>query len=318
MSQLTLSQVRVVDPVLTQVAQGIKQNEFVGGALFPTVPVGMRAGKIITFGKEDFMLYSTARAPGGKTGRVQFGYSGSSFALVDYSLEGGLPIEVLQEGLAGNNGWTIDQASMAIRKVLNIMGLRLEYAQAQLARTAGNYQAANKTTLSGTAQWSDFTTGVSDPIANIETGKEAIRAAIGKRPNTMVMGAAVHAKLKQHPKVIDRMKYTGRDIATPELYASLFDIPNVKIGEAIYSNDAGTAFTDVWGKDVVMAYTETGSVGDMGAPSYGYTYMLGGYPIVEEAYLDRNTKTWYFPTTRAEAPVIAGAIGGYLITNAVA
>lgn len=318
MAQLTGAQARIVDPVLTQIAQGFKQSGFVGSALFPTVPVGMRAGKIITFGREDFMLYSTARAPGEKTGRVQFGYAGGNFALVDYSLEGGLPIEIQQEAQAGNNGFSIDAAAMTIMKTQAAMALRLEKAQADLATTAGNYQAANKVTLSGTSQWSDFTNGVSDPIAAIETGKEAIRAAVGKRGNTVVMGAAVASKVRQHPKIVDRIKYTGRDVATPELLANLFGVDRVLVGDAIYSNDAGTAFTDVWGKFCVVAYTETASVPDMGAPSFGYTYNLGGYPIVEQPYFDRNSKSWYFPVTRAEAPVIAGANAGYLISAAVA
>ena len=222
MSQLTLSQARVVDPVLTSIAQGYKQSAFVGGALFPQVPVSLRAGNVITFGREDFMLYNTARAPGEATRRVQFGYSGNPFALVDYSLEGALPIENLQEGLAGSNGWSIDGAALAIAKTLDIMALRLEYAQAVLATTAANYAAGNKNVgLTGTSLWSDFT-GTSDPIANVETGKEAIRSATGKRPNTIVMGPSVASKLRQHPKVVDRIKYTGRDVATNELLAMLF------------------------------------------------------------------------------------------------
>ncbi len=317
MSLLSNSQARIVDPVLTAVAQGFKQAGLIGAALFPTVPVGLRAGKIVTFGREDFMLYATARAPGEKTGRVSFGYSSGSFALVDYSLEGSLPIEVMQESQGGANGWTIDGAAMAIRKVQSIMALRLEKAQADIARNAASYQAANKVTLSGTSQWSDFT-GTSDPIANVETGKEAIRAATGKRPNTLCMGALAASKLRQHPKILERTKYTGRDVATEELLAALFGVDRVLVGDAIYSNDAGTAFTDVWGKDVVLAYTETAGVADMGAPSYGYTYNLGGYPIVEQPYFDRNSKTWYFPCTAAEAPVMAAANAGYLITNAVA
>lgn len=318
MSQLNLSQVRVVDPVLTSIAQGYKQSDMVGGALFPQVPVAQRAGNIITFGKEDFMLYATGRAPGENTRRVQFGYTGSPFSLVDYSLEGLAPIEVIQEGLADANGWMINHMTLAANKVQAIMALRLEYQQATLARTAASYQAANKITLSGTSQWSDQTSGISSPVAAIETGKEAVRAATGKRANTVVMGAAVFKSLKTHPLIVDRVKYTGRDIATPELLASLFDVDRVLVGDAIYSNDAGTAFTDVWGKDVVVAYTNTASVAEMGAPSYGYTYNLGGYPIVEQPYMDRNAKSWIVPVTRSEAPVIAAVNAGYLITNAVA
>jgi hypothetical protein len=40
--------------------------------------------------------------------------------------------------------------------------------------------------------------------------------------------------------------------------------------------------------------------------------------LAEEAYYDRNTKSWVFPVTRAEAPVLASASAGYLITGAVA
>lgn len=313
-AQMTPSGARVVDPVLSTIAQGYQNSEMIASALFPSVTVPVRGGKIITFGKEDFMLYGTQRAPGENTKRVQFGYGSGNYALVDYGLEGQVAIEVIQEGAAGPG---IDHAAMAIRKVSNIMALRLEKQAADLARTAASYAAANKITKSGTAQWSDLASGVSDPIADIETAKDAVRAATGKRPNTVVMGAQVMAKLRQHPKIIDRIKYTGRDIATAELLAALFGVQRVLVGDAIYSNDAGTAFTDVWGKDVVVAYTELGSVADMGAPSYGYTYQLDGYPLVEEAYYDRNTKSWVFPVTRAEAPVLASASAGYLITGAV-
>ncbi len=313
MPQMTPGAARVVDPVLSTIAQGYKNSELIAGALFPQVPVGLRGGNIITFGKEAFMLYGSQRAPGENTKRIKLGYAGGTYALVDYSLEGQVPIEVMQEG---QNGPGIDHAAMAINGVSNIMALRLEKQAADLARTAASYAAGNKVTLSGTAQWSDFT-GTSQPIQVIETAKEAVRAAVGKRPNTVVMGAAVMAKLRQHPIVVDRMKYTGRDVATEEILAALFGVQRVLVGDAIYASDAGV-FADVWGKDVIVAYTELGSVADMGAPSYGYTYNLNGYPMVEEAYYDRNTKSWVFPVTRAEAPVLASAAAGYLITNAVA
>ena len=314
MSQMTPAGARVIDPVLSTIAQGYTNAEMVASALFPSVRVPTRGGKIITFGKEDFMLYGSQRAPGENTKRVQFGYSSGNFALVDYGLEGQVPVEIMQEGMAVPG---IDHGAMAVRKVSGIMALRLEKQAADIARTAGSYASSNKVTLTSTAQWSDFS-GTSNPINNIETAKDAVRAATGKRANTVVMGAAVMSKLRQHPVVVDRMKYTGRDVATAEILAALFGVQRVLVGDAIYSNDAGTAFTDVWGKDVVVAYTELGSVADMGAPSYGYTYTLDGYPMAEEPYYDRNTKSWVYPVTRAEAPVLASASAGYLITNAVA
>jgi hypothetical protein len=315
MAQLTVNASRVFDPVLSTVAQGYQNNMMVASALFPEVRTKTRAGKIITFGREDFMLYTNSqRAPGENTKRVQFGYTAGNFALVDYGLEGQAPIEIVQEAEAGPG---IDVAAMTINKVSKIMELRLEKQSADIARNPALYPASNKITLSGTAQFSDLGT-VSDPVAVIENGKEAIRAATGLYPNTMVAGAQVLRWLRQNPKIIDRMKYTGRDIATTEILASLFGIDRVIIGGGVYVNDTGTTQTDVWGKDIVLAYTEIGSVADMGAPSYGYTYTLDGYPLAEEPYYDRNTKSWVFPVTRAEAPVLASPIAGYLITNAVA
>lgn len=317
MPQMNPSQARIINPVLTNIAQGYKQLDLVGGSLFPTVQVGLRAGNVITFGREDFMLYATQRAPGENTKRVAFGYAGNPFALLDYSLEGQLPIEIQQEAGATENGFSIDMATLTINKVQAIMALRLEKAQADLARNASNYGGSNKVTLSGTSQWSDYS-GTSNPITVIETAKEAIRSQTGKRPNVAVMGPAVLAKLRAHPVIVDRMKYTGRDVATTEILASLFGVDRVVVGEGIFSNDAGTAFTDVWGKDVVLAYTETSGIANMGTPTFGYTYQLNGYPVVEQPYYERSSKSWIFPVTRVEAPVIAGASAGYLITNAVA
>lgn len=313
MQQQTPAQARVIDPILTSVARGYKNAEFVGELLFPAVPVGQRGGKIITFGKEDFQLYATGRAPGANTKRVQYGYSGAPFALEQHALEGTVPFELMQDANAVPG---IDLGSGAIRKTQNIIGLRNEKAQADLATTAASYAAANKTTLVGTAQWSDYT-GVSQPVKDVETAKEAVRAKTGKRANTVVMGAAVWAALRNHPVIIDRIKYTGRDSATVDLIKQLFGVERVAVGDAIYANAAG-AFTDVWGKFVVVAYTNTASVADLGEPSYGYTYRLGGYPVVEVPYQDRNAKSWIYPVTDEVSPVMAGAEAGYLISAAIA
>ena len=314
MPQMTPATARVIDPILTNVARGYRNDALIGMNLFPSVSVVPRGGKIVRFGKEAFMTYNSGRAPGAATKRIQIGYSSGSYALESFSLEGLVPYELMQEAAAVPH---IDLGSGAVRTVQDIIALRLEQAQAALATNAATYAVANKTTLSGTSQWSDFTSGVSDPVKDIEAAKEAIRAAVGKRPNTVVMGAVVASKLRQHPKIIDRIKYTGRDVPTPELLAQLFGVRQVLVGDAVQATDAG-AFSDVWGKFVVVAYTEMGSLADLGRPSYGYTYRLGGYPIVEQPYQDRNAKSWIYPVTDEVAPVIAGADAGYLISAAVA
>ena len=317
MPQISLAQARVINPVLTSIAQGIQQNDLVGQYLFPQVPVPLRAGNIITFGREDFMQYSgLVRAPGGATKRVQFGYANGTYGLLDYSLEGSLPIETLQESIASANGFSIDGAALAIRKVSSIMALRLEIQQAQLATTLSNYPAGNRVTLSGTSQWNDYS-GVSDPAAVVETAKEAVRAATGKRPNTMVLGPVTFARLRQHPRVRDQFKYVSRDSITVGMLREFFGVDNVYVGDAVQATDAGV-LSDVWGRHAILAYTERSALASYGTPTFGYTYNLDGYPLAEDAYYDRQHKSWFFPVTRSEAPVIAANTAGYFIQNAVA
>ena len=129
--------------------------------------------------------------------------------------------------------------------------------------------------------------------------------------------AKVWAALKTHPLIVDRIKYTGRDSITLDMLANLWDVKRVVVGDAVYSTDAGV-MTDVWAKDVVVAYTDVGSLRDMGLPSSGYPYRLRGYPVAETPYQDRNAKSWVYPVTDELKPVMAGAIAGYLITAAVA
>lgn len=319
MTQMTTKQARGgVEPFLTEIARGYNApQDMVGSLLFPRVPVRSRAGRIITFGKEAYMQYGNLRrAPGQNTKRVAFGYEGAPFVLNDYSLEGQVPYETQQEAEQVPG---IDIGEHTVAGVQLIMATRLEVEQATLATTAANYGSSNKVALSGTAQWSD--PDDSDPIGDIEAAKEAIRAQTGHYPNVMVLGAAVAAKLRRNASIIEQLSTATagptRPMINEAILSAIFDIPNVRIGRAVTASDAGV-FSDIWGKKVVLAYTNLAPMADKGTPSYGYTYQLEGMPLVEEPYADRNAKSWLYPVDDAVAPVIAGAESGFLINDAVA
>lgn len=307
---MTPGQARVIDPILTTAAQGYQNNQMIGTALFPIVPVDQRGGKIITFGKEDFMLYNTGRSPGANTKRVSYGYAGDPYALEQHALEGQVPMEYMQDANAVPG---IDAGRMAVMKTQNIIALSTEKQQADLATNASNYAASNKATLSGTDQWDN---DASKPSSAVSDAIDTVRSKVGKRANTVILGPEVFSALKNHPAIIDRIKHTGRDVVTAELLASLWDVRRVLVGDAVYASDAGE-FSDVWGKSVIVAYTEVGSLQDMGLPSYGYTYQLRGFPIVEETYYDKPAKSWIYPVTDERKPVIAGALAGFLFSAVV-
>jgi Phage major capsid protein E len=312
MNQMTPGQARVIDPILTEIARGYRSPKAgIANILFPIVNVMQRAGKIISFGPDDFKLVSTVRAPGSNTKRVQFGYASGNYSLVDYRLEALTPWEIQEEAGAVPG---IDLIAMAVRKVQNVMALEREKQAADLARNDALYAASNKETLSGTGQWSD---PASDPIADILDAKEVIRQQTGERPNVLELGPKVLTALRNHPKILDRLSTAAdRPPASLAQLAALFEIAQIAEGEAVYHD--GTQFQDVWGKDAILAFTTPASMADMGSPNYGYTYQLEGRPAVEEGYEDRNANSWVNPVADARAPALVGPSAGFIFKAAVA
>lgn len=305
------SQARVIDPILTEVARGYMNPGYVGDALFPVVPVGQRGGRVIKFSKEHFMRYATQRAPGTNFATVEYGYSSDGYALTQHALRGKVPIELMDEAKAVPG---IDLSKNAVIQTREIILLELEIQRATLALNASLYDSANKATLSGSTQWSHAD---SNPAKAVRDAGQVIRGKVGKLPSVLLLGAPVFAALQEHPKIIDRIKYTGRDNVTEDMLAQLFGLEKVVVGGAVQANAAGV-LSDVWGKHAVLAYSVPGNLASMGTPSYGYTYQLRNHPIVEPGFFDRDTDSWLYPVKDEVDPQLVGAEAGFLFTNAVA
>ena len=301
------SAVRVINPILTTHVQGYKQPGLVGQSLFPRVPVEVSGGQILEFGKESFKLYNPRRAPGAGTKRISFGYLGKPFSLFNDALEAPVPREYLRDASVVPG---IDLGTRAVNLVMRSILLGQEVAQAALALDAAQYDANHKVALLGAAKWSD---PASDPIAQMDTYKEAIRSSIGINPNTLTLSAVAFGALKTNVKVREQFKYTTADSITAQMLAKLFELERVEVGGAVAADDAG-AFTDVWGNNAVLAYVPTNPSG-MEEPSYGYTYTMAGHPLVEEPYYDNNAKSWIYGVGHEAAPVLSGITAGYLVQN---
>jgi len=313
MTQQTPAQARVIDPILTTHAQGYKRPGNVGHMLFPQATVQTYGGQILTFGKESFRLYNTKRAPGSATKRVAFGYEGEKYAIVPSALEALVPDETANDALKVPG---IDSASDAVDLVLGVFQLETEHEQATIARNDANYDNDHKVSLTSTSRWRG---SAGDPTDDIETGKNAIRASIGIRPNTCVLSASAYAAAKANAKIIEYLKHRGFSTLTTQILADMWEIPNVVVGEAVVATGQDDDFGDVWGDDVILAYVAppTGSNRRNAAePSYGYTYTIPGMPNVEQPYRDQNRRSWVYGVTNDRTPVLSGVTAGYLIKDA--
>ena len=311
MPQMNPSQARVIDPILTAVARGYEsQFPLVSNVLFPVIPVAQRGGTIITFGREQFQVLDSRRAPGADTKSIELGYGKATFSLVDNRLMGKVPVELLEEAqLPG-----IDLAGNTIRVVQDKMSLEREVNAAALARAYNAYASSNRVTLSGADFWTDAS---SNPFVVIEAGKEAVRKKIGRRPNVMVLGPTVLSALRIHPTVLGKISTaTDRVPATIAQLQALFEVPLIVEGQAIV--DTNGTFGDVWGNDVILAYVTPKSLQEMGSQNYGYTYQLASRPIVEAPHFDNSKNSYMYPVSDASQVVLTSADSAYLIKAAVA
>ena len=310
MPLMTLKATRVVDPILTTVVTGYSQPEFVGNFLFPTVYVSKRSGYRIDFGREDFALFDTRRAPGSATKRRDINYGSQTYHLYQDRLEGELPREHIEE----SEGIGFNLQTEAVESTKRSIDLRLEYDQAAIATNPANYDAAHKIVLSGTSKWSD---PGSDPAGNIRTWRQSIRSSIGAYPNTMFLGAAAFDSFAEHEQTKDKIKHTSSASIAVDAIGSMFGLDKVVVGTSLVLNNETGEFVDIWGDVIIMAYVPQ-TRRSIRTPSYGYTYTLQGYPMAERPYWDDNHATWFFPVTAERSPELTGMSSGYLVQGVTA
>jgi len=126
-----------------------------------------------------------------------------------------------------------------------------------------------------TKQWSDYTS--SDPIDDIEEAKSEVLSNTGMEPNTLVLGYEVFRQLKNHPDLVDRIKYTSSQTITEDMLARMFDLDRVLVAKAVKATNnegASEAYSFAYGKAALLAHVAP-SPGLL-TPSAGYTFSWTG------------------------------------------
>lgn len=140
--------------------------------------------------------------------------------------------------------------------------------------------------LTGGTDFTKWSDAGSDPIGDVAEWILEFRRATGFAPNKMVLGAEVMKALKQHPDIIDRIKYTQKGIVTEDLIATLFNVSQLFTSYATVATgpqiddartqDAAAKFNFISNaKSVLLAYAPAGP--SLMTPSAGYTFTWGGY-----------------------------------------
>lgn len=238
---------------LTNVSLAYKPVGYISEMLAPLVKVKKDAGKIYNMGMDNLRIVPTYRSIGGKPQIVSTEVSSSDH----YSLEDHVLGEYIAEEIYENAESPLKPRTDTTEALTDRVWLDKEKALADVMTSTS--VMTKYTTLTGTDQWSDHTN--SDPIGDINTGKESVRLYSGKIANTLVLAHNAMLKLIYHPAIKDM--YPGANMITLNMLADglkgIFGFENILVGSAQYnnSNKGGTdTLTDIWSKVAIVCYIE--------------------------------------------------------------
>ena len=255
-----------IDVALSNFAVKFRNPAYVSDQVFTRVPVQRQSDKYWRFGKEQLQaLIDDLRAPGAAAQRVTQTLSAETYFAEDHALERLITDEERANFDAG------DVEQWVTETLADKLLLRKEKLFA--AAVTDTAQVTQNVTLSGTAQWSDFTN--STPTENIQTGQETIAQNAGVRANTLILGFPVFSKLRNNPKVVERVQNIRVGVVREEDLASIFDVQRVLVSQALEVDAAGNVGF-VFGKHAVLAYVSPTPA--FGEPSFGKTFVWAGAP----------------------------------------
>ena len=272
MSQPTQSAVHAVDVPLTNVSVAYLQSDthFVARQVFPMVPVEKQTDRYYIYDLEDFNRdEAKVRADATESAGSGYGLSTAQYSCDVFALHKDIGSQV-----RANADAAINPDRDATLWLTQRMLIRLEKQWATDYFTTSVWG----TDSTPTNLWSDYT--ASDPVEDVETGKATILTATGQMPNTLVLGYHTYRRLRNHPDVIERIKYTqfaGTRTITPSLLAAVFDVERVLVSMA--TNDTAVenetaSMALLFGKHALLCHSAS-SPGLL-TPSAGYVFSWRG------------------------------------------
>jgi hypothetical protein len=315
-----------IDAILTNISVAYmqKQDNFIADKVFPVIPVDKKSNKYFVYTKNDWFRDEAQR----RADSTESAGSGYSLTTATYNTDVFAFHKDVGDQTLANSDAPLNPLREASEFVTQRLLLRKELQFVSDFFTTGVWGTDVTGVASGpsgsqTIKWSDYTN--SDPINDIEAGKQSILSTTGQEANTLVLGYETFRQLKNHPDLVDRIKYTSSQTITTDMLAAMFDIPRVMVAKAVKAtnNEGATgAYGFAYGKGALLTHVAQNP--GVLTPSAGYTFSWTGV----SGGLGANIGTSSFrmeqlKSTRVEAEMafdnkVVGADLGYFWTSIVA
>ena len=257
-----------VDEALTQISIAYRNQAFVAEEVLPVVPVMKKNDVFFKFSKQHFRAYKDAYAAGQRAQQIEVDLDARGFYMADG--------HALEDSITDDEREQADPSAQIeiekTEKLTNIIALNEEINLFNNILTTTNI--AQNTTLSGTSKWSDYVN--SDPVSVVLAARRSVQQQIGDFPNYLLLSQAVLDTLANHPRILDRVKYTAngaRNQLDEQDLARVFKVDKVLVSAAIYqtSNEGeADSLGYLMGNNALLFYRPPRP--GLRVPSLGYTF----------------------------------------------
>lgn len=260
-----------VNVPLTNFAQKYLQDEskFVALRAFPNLPVSMQSDLYYEFNKGDFWRVQNTR----RANATESGGGGFRLSTTPYFCNVDAWHKDISDRDRRNADSQIALDNSSSQYVSQILMITREIEFATTFMTPGNWTTAiNK----------DWSSASSDPISDVDIGKQTVQGLTGIRPNKMIFGRTAWDTLKSNDAILSRIT-GGANNALPamvmrQLIAQLFEIDEIFIMDGIKNTakeGAADALSFIGGDDVLLYYAP--NTVNLDEPTAGVVFSWTGF-----------------------------------------
>ena len=239
-----------VDKLLTQASAGYFPKGFACEKILPEVRVKQWSGKLAKYGTNHLRIETNYTGGRGEYRRAEPIVKEQA----TYQIEGhGLETLVSASELANSDS----PYQPLVDTTLGLTSQLILEKEKVLGDTLGDTATLTQnTTLSGTAQWNDYSN--SDPIGDAATARSTIMDGCGAAPNAAIMSWQVWNKLRFSSKLLDALgyKYNKMGGLNEDELAVALGVEKIIRSDAMYESAAEgqtSSLAPAFGKNCIFA-----------------------------------------------------------------
>jgi len=237
------------DRLLTQAIKAYIPEGFIADMILPTVKVRANTGNLGGLTGQHLRILNTVMGGRGMARRVEAIVRDSqTYTILNHGLEGLVTKDDIDNAL--------NPFDAELEESMGLMSLMSLDREKTMSDVLGDTSIITQNvTLSGTAQYNDFTN--SDPLGDWITARKTVYDGAGVPPDTAIMSWDVADTLAYHPAILDALGFTQNRAGqlNPAELAKSMGVQRLLIGTPRF-NSAQEGQTDalesVWAKNVIF------------------------------------------------------------------